>query len=425
MKVTHASQSALRVVSVAMAAFALMLAFSFTGAPQAHATLAAGEPDEQLQLSVSAQATSIENAKLTLSRTWFLHDGNIHQPTVKAINGLTSLVKDTDYTVAYSWASSEIGIYKVMVTGIGNYSGYTEEIYSIKPNIATDVAISGIAGKTYNGKVQLQSAVIKDDGTTLKAGTDYTVSYKNNVNAGTATVTFTGTGNQSTTTLIRDLLPDDYHYLAGSVSKTFKIAPAPISKATLVLKYSSHAYTGKALKPALKTAKYGSVALKAGTDYTLSYKANKNVGTATVIVKGRGNFTGEKKLTFKINPPKPKVMLTASRKRLLPEYGNQKGIDIKWSLSPVPPASEVDGYKVQISTSKSFPKGAAKTSTKAIKRGSKLYKLRKIPTATGGPASKFKVRPNTTYYVRIQAYNKVGGKTYSVWSNVAKCKTVR
>ena len=37
-----------------------------------------------------------------------------------------------------------------------------------------------------------------------------------------------------------------------------------------------------------------------GTDYTLEYSNNVNPGTATVVVRGIGNFTGSKELTFQI-----------------------------------------------------------------------------------------------------------------------------
>ena len=82
-------------------------------------------------------------------------------------------------------------------------------------------AISGITDKTYTGKAITQNPVLKEGSYTLKKGTDYTVSYKNNVQVGTATITLTGKG-----------------YYTGSVSKTFKIkaasTPAPTPAPTPV-----------------------------------------------------------------------------------------------------------------------------------------------------------------------------------------------
>ena len=57
------------------------------------------------------------------------------------------------------------------------------------------LTISGIVAKNYNGKAQTQAVVVRDGDITLVNGTDYTVSYKNNTNAGTASVIITGIGS--------------------------------------------------------------------------------------------------------------------------------------------------------------------------------------------------------------------------------------
>lgn len=63
-------------------------------------------------------------------------------------------------------------------------------------------------------------------------------------------------------------------------------------------------YTGKALKPSV-TVKLNGKTLKNGTDYTVSYKNNTKVGTATVTITGKGNYTGTITKTFKIVQPVP------------------------------------------------------------------------------------------------------------------------
>lgn len=70
-----------------------------------------------------------------------------------------------------------------------------------------------------------------------------------------------------------------------------------------ISKISNKSYTGKAVKPAV-TIKDGDKKLVKGTDYTVSYKNNTKIGTASVTIKGKGNYTGEKTLTFKIVPAK-------------------------------------------------------------------------------------------------------------------------
>lgn len=62
---------------------------------------------------------------------------------------------------------------------------------------------------------------------------------------------------------------------------------------------SDRAYTGSAQEPKPTVVAAGSV-LKEGTDYTLSYSNNVNVGTASVTIKGKGNYRGSVTKNFKI-----------------------------------------------------------------------------------------------------------------------------
>jgi hypothetical protein len=73
---------------------------------------------------------------------------------------------------------------------------YTTETPAITRDL-TDSAISVTLSKdqyAYDGKAKTPSVTVKYDGTKLKKGKDYTVSYSDNVNAGTATVTIKGKG---------------------------------------------------------------------------------------------------------------------------------------------------------------------------------------------------------------------------------------
>ena len=63
-------------------------------------------------------------------------------------------------------------------------------------------------------------------------------------------------------------------------------------------------YTGKALKQSDAIVAVKDTVLKKGTDYTVSYKNNKNIGTATVTFTGKGKYTGEIQKTFKITVKK-------------------------------------------------------------------------------------------------------------------------
>ena len=75
--------------------------------------------------------------------------------------------------------------------------------------------------------------------------------------------------------------------------------PAKTSVASATITVANQTYTGKARTPN-PVVKVGGKTLAKGTDYTVSYKNNTNVGTATVTITGKGNYTGTKSATFKI-----------------------------------------------------------------------------------------------------------------------------
>lgn len=130
----------------------------------------------------------------------------------------------------------------------------------------------------YTGKACKPKVNVKYKKKTLKSGKDYTVTYSNNTNSGTATVTIKGKGSYS-----------------GSVKKTFKIK----NVLTVSLSQKSYTYSGKAIKPSV-TVKSGKTKL-ASKYYSIQYKNNINVGTAAVIVKGKGKYKGKNAyVTFKI-----------------------------------------------------------------------------------------------------------------------------
>ena len=137
--------------------------------------------------------------------------------------------------------------------------------------------VSAIPNQTYTGSEIRPAFTASWNQTDLKQGTDFTVSYSNNINAGTARVTLAGTGNYS-----------------GSRSVTFTIVPASITDVSA----ADQTYTGSALKP-VPAVKAGSLTVPS-SGYTVSYKNNLKAGTATLTVTGKGNFKGTKSGTFTI-----------------------------------------------------------------------------------------------------------------------------
>ena len=70
---------------------------------------------------------------------------------------------------------------------------------TMNPKPVGTVSISPISAQTYTGSPVTPSVTVKDGASTLTFGTDYTVSYSNNTNAGTGIVTITGRGRYTGT----------------------------------------------------------------------------------------------------------------------------------------------------------------------------------------------------------------------------------
>lgn len=79
----------------------------------------------------------------------------------------------------------------------------------------------------------------------------------------------------------------------------------PVSEATdlsdcdVALEYTSIAYTGRALEPAV-TISYKGALLEKGADYIVAYGNNVNAGTASVAITGQGSYSGTVKRSFTI-----------------------------------------------------------------------------------------------------------------------------
>ena len=219
----------------------------------------------------------------------------------------------------------------------------------------------------YDGKAKTPSVTVKFGGKTLKSGTDYTVSYSNNIKVGTAKVTITGKGNYT-----------------GTISKTYSIKN-DFKKAT-ISGISTKAFTGKNITQSI-TVKYNGKTLKNGTDYTVSYSSNKNIGTATVKITGKGSYTGTITKTFKINPAKQEIQkLTAKSKAFFVDWA-QKG--------------SASGYEIQYATNSKF------TSAKKVTITNKKTDKTTVSKLSG----------KKKYYVRVRSYTTVKGtKYYGAWS---------
>ncbi|MDO5293418.1 MAG: glycosyl hydrolase 53 family protein [bacterium] len=338
----------------------------------------------------------------------------------------------------------------------------------IQPVSINDATVNGISNMTYNGKSQVQKAVIIKDGTLLVEGTDYKVSYKNNINAGTATMTIIGCGNYT-----------------GTITKTFTIKKA---KQTL---------TGSSLYKKVTGDKAFALNVKASGNGTLTYKSNNEKaakvnakGMVTVVGKGTAKITvkaaatnnyeqAEKTITIIVSEKKTqkittskttyskvygakafslgakttgngKLTYTSSNKKVVTVSASGK-VTIKGCGTAyiVVKAGDTAVYKGAIKKIKVVvaPKkvsGLSVTSKKAktavvnwnkdskatgyvvyysaSKSFSKQVKKIEVKNAKKTTVTLTKLKKKTSYYVKVKAYTTVGGK--KVFSSASKVKKV-
>lgn len=319
---------------------------------------------------------------ITLSPETFVYDGSAHKPTVTVKDGETTLAVTTNYTIDITNTSdvsvgasggTEVGNYRVKITGIGNYTGTAYKQYSIATKDAnTQFSVTlGYTTTVYDGTNKTPAVTVVEGTTTLTLNTDYTVTYADNKNVGTATVTVTGTGhyggtktatfaisakpladgmvsltnipttysgtNQKPTVTVSDgsaLTASDYTITnpggtnagtysvivsgtgnySGSVTKNYIIGPLDISSATMTLNtLSSYVYDGLPKEPGVKSIVFADNLTVSADGYTVGYSANVDIGTVTVTATGKVNYTGTNTATFAITPcPITEDMITLS-----------------------------------------------------------------------------------------------------------------
>ena len=257
---------------------------------------------------------------------------------------------------------TSIGSYKVTINVTNrNYSASDVSVfYEIVAKTITPT-IENISDQTYTGSEIKPTVVVKDGSTTLIEGTDYEVTYSNNINAGTATATIskvadsnytfsnkevkftikkaqlekvtlrtdeiiynglgsfpamdnynrslqelsgtlgaTDVGDYTTTVSLKDIA--NYEWVdgtTGNLTLNWKIIQATITDASVTLPQATYRVTGSAITPEPTVVVNGRTLIK-DTDYTVSYTDNTNIGTATVTVTGKNNYKGTGIATFEI-----------------------------------------------------------------------------------------------------------------------------
>lgn len=264
----------------------------------------------EITLTVTDPASEILLSKVKIAgipnQTYSGEEVALTQDMPKLTYGKEPLILGEDYEVTYADGDdgTAIGVHEIVITGKGTYKGVRRVTFKITGTSISTAKISKLPALTYTGSaVELNPNAAGDavnkltitskTGEVLEEGVDYTLSFSNNVNVGTAKMTITGIGRYT-----------------GTVNKTFKIKAYSLKEgsediqARFANASQEQTYDMGGAKPKVKVTFRG-VELVEGVDYTLSYQNNTSVTpkagkTPTVTIKGKKNFTGSRSLTFTI-----------------------------------------------------------------------------------------------------------------------------
>ena len=345
------------------------------------------------------------------------YTGGQIKPTVTVKWGSEVLKANQDYKVTYQ-NNKEQGTAAVTVTAVkGSGKKYTGSItrnFSIMYP-TKKVSVKTIPAVSFTGESHTPEPVVTYRNKTLVKDTDYTVSYFNNRNAGTAGVTITGKGTFS-----------------GEKTVNFKINGTAITGMQFE-KIPDVTYNGKNTRPTVTIrTKDEKTQLMSGSDYRLVYENTVNKGTATVTVIGNGNYTGTKKLTYKVTAkPLAESMIAveqpaAASLAVLPE----KAV-YQYTGKPVKPAITVTDQAAgdaalvlnkdyTVSYSKNKAVGEAQITVKGKGNYSGTLKvpftIRPVDLSQGMAAGTIRVQVNDSAYTgkalkpAVQVYETVEGK---------------
>ena len=333
---------------------------------------------------ISKEIVSIADAKVTVNKS-FVYNGSAQTPektdiTVKLTDG--TILDSAAYEIVPVDKNIDAGEVNISVRGLAEYgySGTASGTYMISQKNITECQVHYSSSVDYTGAECRPGVTVMDgEAVELTKDKDYTVSYSNNTNPGTATITIKGQGNYTGT-------------YTGSFTIVKKNDPTPekINLSSAVITVADQTYTGQALIPSITVVLNGAV-LPASA-YTIAYSNNVNVGTATVTVTGQGNYVGSASATFTIKAAAKPVTPTVTKP------GKVKGISVKSvkTTSATLKWKKVSGASGYMIYRKNPSTGKSKL-VKTVSSKTVSYKATKLKSAT-------------KYTYTIYAY-KLSGKT--------------
>ena len=260
--------------------------------------------------------------------------------------------------------------------------GMTEFLYTEQTELGDCVIVLDEEDCDYNGGAVEPTVTVIDGSTELVIGQDYTVSYSDNVNVGTATVQITGKGNYTgTETMTFAIKKGDNLITASDVSMVYSKKAQKFSIGAKCLGNTELTYSSN--HKSVKVSASGEVTVKA-----------KFTGQATITIKSAstdGYNSTAKTITVTVNPSDPTLTSVKNIKKTK--------MQIKWKKN-----TAATGYELQYSTDDEFRNDVVTTTITKKGTGSKTFKSMTM---------------DEMYYVRVRTYKTVSGvKYYSGWSDV-------
>lgn len=251
-----------------------------------------------ITFAILPQDISEDNPLMIADNLTTAYNGKAQKPVPVITFAGKKLIAKKDYVVTYL-NNNQVGTAYLLIEGIGRYTGTRRVPFKIKGYSISKGSVwyKGNGKYTYNGEPHTPECYVEvptghNSYTTLYENEGFTLQFINNVNAGKATLIFTGINGYS-----------------GTLKRTIKIDPFDIAADTEDVFHVDletevgFSKTGAVLKPVIN---FNGTVLTEGKDYTLKYANNKKVASAgdlkapTVTITGKGNFKGTRTVTFDI-----------------------------------------------------------------------------------------------------------------------------
>ena len=249
----------------------------------------------------------------------------------------------------------------------------------------------------YNGKSHEPEIESSESAPELEQGSDYEVTYENNINAGTATVKITG----------KDIF-------CGTVERSFKITPDENGMYVCYFAENNETYLETTFKGKKVEPEVVIDGLVQGKDYTVTYVNNEKPGEARAELTGIGNYKGSETLYFtiygKLPAADPIADQTYTGKELTPAIvipGLKAGEDyyMYYEDNQYPGVATVTIYGT------GYYKGTATIHFKIIKKTEKFVSNVKLNRTSYTYTGK-SIRPSVTVTVNGK---KIGANAYKLY----------